>query len=85
MTWDEVYREIVTQMSRFIHPRSDYFRHNIQMRNRSRDPSEHLEEILEDPPFKIAFTDSTGTRCMFCTLEAKGLSNNPSLKRTLKA
>lgn len=75
MTWDEAYEEIVSQWSRFINLKSSYFkermRRNKLEKHKVKDVTRCLTEIIEEPPFKIIFVESTGKKWFFCSLEAK--------------
>ena len=85
MTWNEAYREIVTQATRYISTRSEYFRQRFGSRRRARtksvDLTDNIEDVIAEPPFKISFLESTGTKCFFCSLEAKGYSSREKEKK----
>ena len=70
MTWNEAYREIVVQVSRFVS--SDYYEHlsnGGRIKNTFR--IDYLEKLIKNPPFSIIFVEATGRKCLFCSLEAK--------------
>ena len=75
MTWDEAYEEIVSQCSRFINLKSSYFKERVRKhqsnKHKIKDVSKCLNEIIDEPPFKISIVESTGKRCFFWSLEAK--------------
>lgn len=85
MTWNEAYLEIATQITRYINPDGNYFKSLFGNKKHSRskhlDPTDYIDEILSDPPFKISFTEATRTKWMFCSLQAKTLSSKEREKR----
>ena len=70
MTWEEAYREIVTQVSRMVSIRY-YKRFSKGSKLKSTFRLDYLEELIEEPPFSVIFVEATGRKCLFCSLEAK--------------